>query len=113
MTAPGSIDEYVAAHPPETREVLSKVAAAMRRALPGAEERIRYGMPAFMLGGRYSLHFAGWKTHVGLYPVPRLDDELETLLEPYRTKKDTVRFMYRQPVPYDLIERVAAAVRPG
>ena len=62
-------DEYVATFPDEVRPILTEVAEALRRALPGAEERIRYGMPAFMLSDRYALHFAGWKHHVGLYPV--------------------------------------------
>jgi uncharacterized protein YdhG (YjbR/CyaY superfamily) len=67
-------------------------------------------MPAFVLDG-HGLHVGGWKRHVGLYPVPRLDDDLEAELAPYRTHKDTVRFLYRHPVPYDLVERVASAIR--
>lgn len=66
-------EEYIATFPADVQPVLSDVAAAMRRALPGAEERIRYGMPAVVLGGRYALHFAGWKHHVGIYPVPAHD----------------------------------------
>jgi uncharacterized protein YdhG (YjbR/CyaY superfamily) len=104
-------EEYIATFPDEIRPLLAEVAAAMRRALPRAEERIRYGMPALMLGQRRALHFAGWKNHVGVYPVPRLDAELEAELAPYRTQKDTVRFLYRDPIPVDLIQRVATAIR--
>jgi len=104
-------DEYVATFPDEVRPILAEVAAALRRALPGTEERIRYGMPAFMLGDRYALHFAGWKHHVGLYPVATLDAELEAEVAPYRTAKDTVKLLYRDPLPTDLIERLAAALR--
>ncbi|KQY46452.1 iron chaperone [Cellulomonas sp. Root137] len=104
-------DEYIATFPDDVRPILAEVAAALRRALPGAEERIRYGMPAFMLGGRYALHFAGWKHHVGLYPVATLDPELEAEVAPHRSAKDTVKLLYRDPVPTDLIERVATALR--
>lgn len=52
----------------------------MRRGLPGAEERIRYGMPALMLGGRYALHFAGWTHHVGIYPAPPMETQFEAEL---------------------------------
>ena len=104
-------DEYVATFPDEVRPILAEVAAALRRALPGAEERIRYGMPAFMLGDRYALHFAGWKHHVGLYPVAPLDPELEAEVAPYRSQKDTAKFLYRDPVPTDLVERIAVALR--
>jgi uncharacterized protein YdhG (YjbR/CyaY superfamily) len=109
--APTTIDEYVATFDGETREILGKVAAAMRRALPGAEERIRFGMPAFMFEGRrYGVHFAGWKTHVGIYPVARLDEPLEAEVATHRTGKDTVRFTYREGVPYELVERIVAAL---
>lgn len=104
-------DEYIATFPDDVRPILTEVAAALRRALPGAEERIRYGMPAFMLGDRYALHFAGWKHHVGLYPVSTLDPELEVEVAPHRTQKDTVKLLYRDPVPTALIERIATALR--
>jgi uncharacterized protein YdhG (YjbR/CyaY superfamily) len=71
---------------------------------------MRYGIAAVALSGRYYIHFAGWKKHVGVYPVPRLGDELEARLEPYRSEKDSVVFTYNQPIPYDLIQDVAAAV---
>lgn len=91
VPAPASVDEYIAGFPSDVQVILTQVRAAMRRSLPDAEERIRYGMAAFMLGGRYALHFAGWKDHVGLYPVPALPADLEREVAPYRTTKDTVR----------------------
>lgn len=64
---PSTIDDYVAGLPAEPRAVVAEVVAAVRRVLPGAEERIRYGMPAFLFAGeRYGVHVAGWKHHVGL-----------------------------------------------
>ena len=104
-------DEYVASFPDDVRPILTEVAEALRRALPGAEERIRYGMPAFMLSDRYALHFGGWKKHVGLYPVAPLEPELEAEVAPYRAAKDTVKLLSRDPGPTDLVERVATALR--
>ncbi|MDP3208691.1 MAG: hypothetical protein Q8M65_06050 [Rhodoglobus sp.] len=63
-----------------------------------------------MCGGRYAIHFAGWKKHVGLYPVPRLADELEVELASYRSGKDSVNFSYSEPVPHELLARVVAAI---
>ena len=108
----GPVDAYVAEQPEANREALAEVVAAVRRGLPGATESIRYGMPAFVVDG-YGLHVGGWKQHGGLYPAPRCDESdpaLEAELAPYRTHKDTVRFLWKHPVPYDLVERVAAAV---
>lgn len=107
---PGTVDEYVAGFPDDVRPVLEQVRDALRRALPGAEEKIRYGMPALMFADRYGIHFAGWKKHVGLYPVGELEAELEAEVAPHRAKKDTLQFFYRDGVPYDLVERVARSL---
>jgi uncharacterized protein YdhG (YjbR/CyaY superfamily) len=107
-STPATIDDYIATFPDDVRPLLHGVRGAIRAALPGAEERIRYGMPAVMLNERYAIHFAGWKKHIGLYPVSVLPDDLEGEVARYRTHKDTVRFLYAEPVPYDLIERVSA-----
>ena len=110
MAAPVDVDSYLAGFPPEQREILERVRQVISSQVPDPVEKIRYGMPAIMLGGRYALHFAGWKKHLGLYPVPRLDDALEQRLVPHRTEKDTVAFPWTRPVPYDLIEDVTEAI---
>ena len=105
-----TVDEYVESYPEETRAALVQVRSTILAEVSGAEEKIRYGMPAVMLGGRYAIHYAAWKHHIGLYPVPVLDDALESELAPYRAAKDSVNFVYSAPIPYDLIGRVAAAI---
>lgn len=105
-----TVDDYIASFDGEQREMLERVRSTILQVVPGAEEKVRYGMPAVMLGGRYAIHFAAWKKHLGLYPVPVLDGDLERDLAPYRAAKDSVRFSYTQPIPYPLIERFAAAI---
>ena len=39
-------DGYLAAFPPEVREILERVCETLGDAVPGGEEKIRYGMPA-------------------------------------------------------------------
>ena len=94
MTAPTTVDDYLATLPDEARAVLADVRAAVLRGMPGATETIRYGMPAAMLGGRYGLHFAAWKKHAALYPVPAFDGALEAEVAPYRSGKDAVHLRY-------------------
>lgn len=108
--AAASIDAYIADFPEDVQAILREVRTAIRAALPEGEERIRYGMPAVMLSDRYAIHFAGWKKHVGLYPVARLEGDLETAIAPYRAKKDSVNFPYSQPIPYALITEVTEAL---
>jgi uncharacterized protein YdhG (YjbR/CyaY superfamily) len=107
---PTTIDEYVAAATPEVRAVLESVRATVLAAVPAAEERYRYDMPAIMFTDRYALHYAGWKQHLGLYPVGELPADLEGEVAPFRTKKDSVNFAYKEGVPLELIGRIAAAL---
>ena len=105
-----SVDEYIASFPPDRQAVLQGIRAAIHRGVPDADEKIRYGMPAIMLGGRYAIHFAGWKKHIGLYPGPTFDEPLESEVAPHRSEKDSVTFPWTEPVPVDLIERMSAVI---
>ena len=108
MSSPGEddVDSYIAGFPPEVRDRLTQLRRVVVDHLPGSEQTIRYGMPAVMLGGRYGLHFAGWKRHVAVYPVPRFEGVLEERVAPYRSGKDTVRFPHTRELPYDLVADV-------
>lgn len=66
--------------------------AAIRAAVPGAEERISYGIPTFAIRGRYVVYFSGWKRHLSIYPIPHGSPELEREIEPYRAGKGTLTF---------------------
>ena len=115
MAAPSTVDEYIAGFPPEVADRLQRVREVIVAAVAsdsGAppEEKMRYGIAAVMLGGRYALHFAGWKKHIGLYPVPTLDDPLEGEIASYRSEKDSVVFLHSKPMPYELIGRVTEAI---
>lgn len=105
-----TVDAYIAGFPPEVAERLQGVRAAIHAEVPDGEERMRYGIAAVMLGGRYALHFAGWKKHIGLYPVPQLAEPLESEIAPHRSGKDSLVFPHSEPLPEKLISRVAAEI---
>lgn len=102
-----AVDDYIAAFPPDTVEVLKEVRRRILRTVPDAGETIRYRMPTVTMGGTPLLHFAGWKHHVSLYPVPEGDEALERDLAPYLSGRGTVKLPLRDPFPHDLVERVA------
>lgn len=103
-----SLDQYFAALPVETQEKLSLVRAAIRRAVPDAVEAISYQIPAFRIGGRVFIFFAGWKSHYSIYPVDdALLNALGVELAEYEISKGTIRFPLDKPVPEDLIFRIA------
>ena len=107
-----SLEEYLAAMPDEVRAVLLEIRRRALRAVPGAGERISYDMPAMTHGGRVFMNFAGWKKHVSIYPVPDTsgDEALAAALAPYAGDKGTLKFPLSAPVPYDVVEKVAAAL---
>ncbi len=103
-----SVDEYIAAFPEQTRGVLRQLRGTIRKALPGAEEVISYNMPAYRLGDRPVVWFAGWKEYYSIYPLTgRLFEALKDSPAPYKVNKSTLRFPLSQPVPVKLIERIA------
>lgn len=104
-----SVEAYIAAQPPASQPLLRAVRQAIRKGMPKAEESIAYQIPAYALGGRRVLYFAGWKKHLALYPtstamLAAMGDELE----PYRAAKDSLHFSLARPVPTELIEKIAA-----
>lgn len=101
-----TVDQYIASFTAEVRVILEEVRSTIRAALPGSGETIRYQMPCATLGDRYLIHYAAWSKHIGLYPVPVAGPDLEPELAPIRSEKDTVKLMYSEPVPVELLTRL-------
>jgi uncharacterized protein YdhG (YjbR/CyaY superfamily) len=105
-----TVDEYVAALPDDVRQLMENLRRSIRTVVPDVGEAISYAMPTFTLDGLPLVHVAAWKNHVGLYPLPEMDDELAREVAPYRAAKDTMQLRYAGPIPYALVERVLAAM---
>ena len=79
----------------------------LKKLLPKAEEAISYGIPAFNLNGRYLIYFAGYKKHIGLYPVPSGNKIFEKDFAPYNTSgKGTIQFPLDKPMPISLVTKI-------
>jgi uncharacterized protein YdhG (YjbR/CyaY superfamily) len=103
-----SVDEYIASQPEAVRSILGRVRGAIRKAVPEAEEVISYQIPAYKLQSGPVLYFAGWKQHYSLYPATgRVIAAFKDELAPYEIDKGTIRFPLSQPVPVQLIGRIA------
>jgi uncharacterized protein YdhG (YjbR/CyaY superfamily) len=101
-----SIDEYIEACPPESQAYLREIRTLIRALVPDAKERISYQIAAFELNGKNIIHFAGWKKHVSLYPVPAGSEAFERQIAKYVDGKGTIKFPLDEPLPLKLIERV-------
>ena len=103
-----TIDSYIAALPPHAEHIIGRIRALISEIAPDVRESIKYTMPKFDYAGTY-LYVGAWKKHIGLYPVFPAEPALEADLSPFRARKDTVQFLYRNPIPYELIARIARA----
>lgn len=104
---PEDIDAYIAGFPPEVRGMLEKIRSTVKQAVPEAAEKISYQIPAFTLGGKVFIFFAAFKKHIGLYPPVKGDAKLERETAVYAGAKGNLQFPLSQPVPYELIGRIA------
>jgi uncharacterized protein YdhG (YjbR/CyaY superfamily) len=103
-----SVDAYIAAQPEEAQAALKRVRNIIRKAMPKAGEVISYKIPTYKLHGSAVLYFAGWKKHYSLYPVTdRLAAAFKKDFATYAVSKGTIRFPLGEPVPKELIERIA------
>ncbi len=105
-TTAKSIDEYIAGFPAEVQEILEKIRMTIRKAAPGAAEKISYQIPTFTLNGKYLVYFAAYTKHVALYPAPRGSEEFREELSHYEGGKGTVRFPLDKPLPLGLLRRI-------
>ena len=101
-----SIDEYIAACPEASQSHLRELRAAIQTAVPEAREKISYQIGAFELNGKNLIHFAGWKKHISLYPIPAGDETFEEAASKYADGKGTMKFALDEPLPMKLIGKV-------
>lgn len=104
-----TIDSYIGSFAPRVRTILEQVRQIIRSAAPEATETIGYGIPTFRQGGASLSHFAGWKRHISLYPIPSDTEAFGQELAPYEAAKGTLRFPLDKPVPFDLISKIVEA----
>lgn len=100
-----TVDEYLSTFPSSTKKMLQQLRETIRKAAPQAEECISYNMPAYKQQGAL-VYFAGYKGHIGFYPVSSAIREFEKELSAYEGSKGTVRFPLDQPLPLKLITRM-------
>ncbi len=108
-----AVDDYIDALPAATREVMRELQRRIRTAAPDVAESISYQIGKFQLDERHGVFIGAWKQHIGIYVVAEVDEELARALESYRTKTSTLRFPLKQPMPYELIDRMIAAIIAG
>ena len=104
------VDSYLAGLPDAQRAQLEALRRRVAALAPHATETISYGMPAFKLGTKFVLSYAGWKRHSSIYPMR--DDILARhadALRGYTTTKGSLHFSPAQPLPNGVLDDLVAA----
>jgi uncharacterized protein YdhG (YjbR/CyaY superfamily) len=104
-----SHEGYFASTPLEARVLLESIQAKVESLVPSAMRCISYNMPAFKFK-RPFFYFAAFKKHIGVYPPVTQNKALIKQLAPYRGPKGNLSFPLSEPLPIDLIGRVAVAL---
>lgn len=104
-----SHEEYFESLSPDARRLLESIQATVEALVPGAARCISYNMPAFR-HGRVFFYFAAFKKHIGIYPPVTQDARLIQELAPWRGEKGNLSFPHSEPLPIELIGRVALAL---
>src|SRR3989454_11023199 len=100
-----NFDQYLESFPKETQQLLGKMRLTIRRAAPKAKESISYGMPTFRLG-RNRVYFAGFRNHIGFYPIPSGIEAFRKELSNYKQCKGSVQFPIDYALPLALVSQI-------
>lgn len=103
---PRSVEEYISWYSPEIQEKLEQIRQVLLDALPEAKEVISYHMPAFKTQ-EVLVYFAAAKHHIGFYPTSSGVTAFQSELAAYQTSKGAIQIPYDQPIPEELIRKIA------
>jgi uncharacterized protein YdhG (YjbR/CyaY superfamily) len=100
-----SVDLYISEFPKEIQLRLEEIREAIKKAAPKAEEGISYQMPAYTYKGKVA-YFAGYKNHIGFYPMPDVLKEFKNEISVYKNAKGSVQFPHSEKLPVSLIKKM-------
>jgi uncharacterized protein YdhG (YjbR/CyaY superfamily) len=104
---PTSITEYINTAPKEARKKLREMRACVRAAAPGAEESLKWGMPAFSYR-RILVMFAAFKQHIGFFPTTAAVRAFAKDLSKFTTGRGSIQFPLEKPLPSALVRKITA-----
>ena len=102
---PKTITEYIDAAPKQAQKKLRAMRACIRAAAAGAEEGLKWGMPAFSYR-RILVAFAAHKRHIGFYPTPSAVSAFAKELTKFVTARGSIQFPLENPLPLALIRKI-------
>jgi uncharacterized protein YdhG (YjbR/CyaY superfamily) len=102
------VDHWLSRLAPEPRAALEKLRAQIRAAAPGAEEKISYGQPTFVLHG-HLVAFGAFRKHLSFFPMSSSIIANFPEAEPFVTSTGTMQFHPDKPIPAALVKKIVKA----
>ena len=103
---PTTIAQYIRAAPREGQPHLRRLYAILKSVAPEATEVIKWGNP-FFVEPRFLFAFSAHKAHCNFAPTPAALEAFRKELAKHRTTKNFLQIPYNEPVPEDLIRKIA------
>jgi uncharacterized protein YdhG (YjbR/CyaY superfamily) len=100
-----TIDEYILQFERIAQSKLIELKNVILEVIPDAEQTMGYGIPTFKLN-KNIIHFAYFKTHIGIYPGPKAIEHFKEELKGYKTAKGTIQISHDVEIPFDLIKKI-------
>ena len=102
---PTTIAEYIRAAPPALQPRLKKMHETIHAAAPGAEEALKWSMPAYSYQ-KILVTFAYFKNHIGFFPMPSAVKAFAKDLANYNFSKGSIQLPHDKPLPLPLIRKI-------
>jgi uncharacterized protein YdhG (YjbR/CyaY superfamily) len=106
VNLPTTIAEYIRAAPREGQPHLRRVYAILKKVAPEAEQLIKWGTP-FFVEPRFLFAFSAHKSHLSFAPTAKALAAFRAELEKHSTTKRMLKIPYDEPVPEDLVRKLA------
>ena len=103
---PKTVDAYHAAAPAEAQAHLKRLPALLRQAAPAATEVLKWGNP-FFVEPRFVFAYSAHKAHLSFAPGAAAMAAFHSELAAHTTTAHFLKIAYREPLPEDLLRRMA------
>jgi uncharacterized protein YdhG (YjbR/CyaY superfamily) len=104
--SPTTIAGYIRTAPREGQPHLRQLYAILKSVAPDAKETIKWGTP-FFVEPRFVFAFSAHKAHCNFAPTAAALERFRKDLKTHKTTTNFLQIPYNEPVPEDLVRKIA------
>lgn len=100
-----AVKAYIEGYGLEVQKRLLTIREIIFDFAPAAQETIKYRMPTVVYHGNL-LHYAAFKSHIGIYPLPEAIKTLREELKDFKQGKGSIQFPNDMELPIEIIKMI-------